>query len=157
MIFVTIGTHNQQFTRLIKRIDEIAPAIKEKIVIQRGHTKYVPKNCESFEWTPNIGRYYDEARLVISHGGSSVWEFVYNYKKPIIIVPRQHKFNEHMNDHQVEFAKKFSKNANVKAVYDVNELTPSFLEAYNTIPKINTKNLQNLQDFLKKIIANNNP
>ena len=40
MIFVTVGTHPDQFDRLIRKIDTIAPKIKEKIVIQRGFTKY---------------------------------------------------------------------------------------------------------------------
>ncbi|MDI6655433.1 MAG: beta-1,4-galactosyltransferase, partial [Candidatus Hydrothermarchaeota archaeon] len=44
MIFVTVGTHNQSFERLVKKADEIAGKIGEKVVIQTGHTKYKPKN-----------------------------------------------------------------------------------------------------------------
>ena len=152
MIFVTVGTHDQQFTRLIKKLDEIAPQIKEKIIIQRGFTKYIPKNCESFEWASGFDDYYKKARLVISHGGSTVWEFVYKYKKPLIVVPRQNKFDEHFNEHQVEFAQSFEKKTGVKAIYNIKDLTPKLLKMYKKVGKINPDNLKNLQIYLKKII-----
>ena len=31
------------------------------------------------------------------------------YKRQPIVVPRQHQFNEHVNDHQVEFARNVKK------------------------------------------------
>lgn len=154
MIFVTIGTHDQQFTRLVRRLDEIAPLIKEKIIIQIGHTKYIPKNCDSFQWASSLDPYYKRARVVISHGGSSVWEFVYQYKKPLIIVPRQKKFDEHINDHQVEFAESFERKTGIKAIYNILELTPELLKKYKTIGSIDKHNLKRLQDFLKRVIIN---
>lgn len=152
MIFVTLGTHNQQFTRLVKKMDEIAPQIKEKIIIQIGYTTYIPKNCESFKWAPSLEPYYKKARLVITHGASSAWEFVYKYKKPLIVVPRQYKYNEHINDHQVEFAQSFEKKTGVKAIYNINDLTPEFLKNYKKIGKINKENLRKLQNYMKEII-----
>ncbi len=152
MIFVTVGTHNQEFTRLVKRLDEIAPKINEKIIIQRGYTAYIPKNCESFEWAPSLDKYYKKARLVISHGGSSVWEFVYKYKRPIIIIPRQYKFKEHINNHQVEFAESFEQKTGTKAIYDMKDLTPELLKKYNKVYEIKRDNLKRLQEYLKKII-----
>ncbi|MDP1695951.1 MAG: glycosyltransferase [archaeon] len=154
MIFVTVGTHDQEFTRLIRKIDEIAPKIKEKIIIQRGHTKYLPKNCKSFEFAPSLEPYYKQARLVIAQGASSAWEFVYKYNKPLIVVPRQFKYNEHINDHQVEFSEVFEKKTGVKAIYNINDLTPNFLKNYHKIGKINKENLINLQNYMKSIITN---
>src|SRR3989344_2947516 len=97
MIFVTVGTHTDQFDRLIKRIDEIAPKIKEKIIIQRGFTKYVPKNVEFFEFTDDMDHYYKNARIVIAQSATSLIEFILNYGKPVITVPRESKYNEHIN------------------------------------------------------------
>jgi len=152
MIFVTIGNHNQEFTRLFKKLDEIAPKIKDKIIIQKGYTKYTLKNCESFDFAPEIDSYYKKARLVISHGGSSPWEFLYNYKKPLIVVPRQYKFNEHINDHQVEFSKHLKKKTGAKVVLDIEELTPELLNNYKKVVKIDNKNLKNLQEYLKNYL-----
>ena len=152
MIFVTVGTHTDQFDRLIKRIDEIAPKIKEKIIIQRGFTKYVPKNVEFFEFTDDMDHYYKNARIVIAQSATSLIEFILNYGKPVITVPRESKYKEHINDHQVEFAEYFSKKANVLLVRDMNEFTPKLLINYNKKPKINLDGLHDLQNKIRNVI-----
>ena len=98
MIFVTIGTHPDQFDRLIRRIDEIAPKIKEEIIVQRGFTRYVPKNIKYFEFTDEMDKYYKKARIVIAQSATSLIEFILKYGKPVITVPREAKYKEHIND-----------------------------------------------------------
>ena len=48
MIFVTVGTHEQPFNRLIKEVDRLVAdgKIKEKVVIQTGFSTYNPEHCE---------------------------------------------------------------------------------------------------------------
>ncbi len=152
MIFVTIGTHSGQFDRLIRRIDEIAPKIKEEIIIQRGFTKYIPKNTKSFEFTDNMNKYYKEARIVIAQSATTLIEFILKYGKPVITVPREAKYKEHINDHQVEFAEYFAKKANVLMIRNMKDLTPELLKKYDKKPKINLKGLHNLQAKIKQVI-----
>ena len=47
MIFVTVGTHEQPFDRLIKKIDELKrdDIITEEVFIQTGFSTYEPKFC----------------------------------------------------------------------------------------------------------------
>ena len=40
MIFVTVGTHEQQFNRLIEYMDIWASEHDEKVVIQTGYSSY---------------------------------------------------------------------------------------------------------------------
>ncbi|MFH1802115.1 MAG: glycosyltransferase [archaeon] len=141
------------FDRLLRRLDEIAPKLNEKLIVQRGPTKYRPKNYESHEFIPNINEFYKEARVVIAHGGSSVWEFAHKYKKPLIITPRLSKYKEHFNDHQAEFAEFFSKKTGIKAIYDMAELTPELLKDYNKIASIDKENLNKLKGYLSKVIV----
>jgi UDP-N-acetylglucosamine transferase subunit ALG13 len=152
MIFVTIGTHPDQFDRLIRRIDEIAPGIKEEIIVQRGFTKYKPKNVKYFDFTDNMAKYYKEARIVIAQSATSLIEFILKYKKPVITVPREAKYKEHINDHQVEFAEYFAKQANVLMIRDMKDLTAELLKKYNKKPKIKLDGLYNLQDKIRKVI-----
>ena len=44
MIFVTVGTHEQGFDRLIKEIDRLKEqnVIEEDVIIQKGYTEYEP-------------------------------------------------------------------------------------------------------------------
>lgn len=154
MIFVTVGTHPDQFDRLIKHIDSISPKIKEKIIIQRGFTKYVPKNTESFTFANSLEPYFKEARIVISHSATSLLEFVLFNKKPLITVPRQKIYKEHINNHQVEFALFLEGKTGIKAILDINELTPELIKKYSKIAKIKKDNLLKLQNFFIKTFDN---
>jgi UDP-N-acetylglucosamine transferase subunit ALG13 len=152
MIFVSVGTHPDSFERLIKHIDKIAPKIKEKIIIQKGYTSYTPKNCEYFDFTDNLDKYYAEARLALIQSATSLLEFCLKYqKKPVITIPRQAKFKEHINDHQVEFGVYFEKKAGIKCILDIDELTPEFIENYDKTPLMDKTNLIKLQGYYKKL------
>ena len=147
IIFVAVGTHPEGFDRLIRRLDEIAPQVKDKIVIQRGFTKYVPKNCESFEFTEDMDSYYKRARLAILQSATSLLEFVLKYDKPVITVPRQVKFKEHLNDHQVEFGEFFSKKTGIACIIDMNDLTAEMLNNYKKKAVVKKDNLHKLQNY----------
>ena len=47
----------------------------------------------------------EDARIVITHGGPASFIMPLQIGKTPIVVPRQHRFEEHINDHQVEFAR----------------------------------------------------
>ena len=47
----------------------------------------------------------NDARIVITHGGPASFIMPLQIGKTPIVVPRQYQFNEHVNDHQVEFAR----------------------------------------------------
>ena len=47
----------------------------------------------------------EEARIVITHGGPASFIMPLQIGKIPIVVPRQKRFDEHVNDHQVEFCR----------------------------------------------------
>lgn len=107
MIFVTVGTHEQQFNRLVQKIDELKRdgVIEEEVLIQTGYSTYEPKYCEWSQWIPypKMVENVNKARIVITHGGPSSFIMSLQVGKTPIVVPRQAKFDEHVNDHQVKF------------------------------------------------------
>ena len=109
MIFVTVGTHEQPFNRLIKKIDELKESgiIQEDVIIQTGFSTYEPKHCQWSKLIPyqQMLRNVADARIVITHGGPASFIMPLQIGKTPIVVPRQQRFNEHVNDHQVEFAR----------------------------------------------------
>ena len=56
MIFVTVGTHEQPFDRLLKKIDELKKngIIQEKVIMQTGFSTYEPKYCEWSKLLPSF-------------------------------------------------------------------------------------------------------
>ena len=162
MIFVTVGTHEQPFNRLVKKIDDLVAdgTIKEKVVIQTGFSTYQPVHCDnhkmmSFEEMQSTLK---EARIVITHGGPSSFIEALQFGKVPIVVPRQEKYHEHVNNHQVDFTELIDKRMNnIIPVYDISKL-PEVIENYDQI--IETKNTgessnnKRFTDELEQIIMN---
>lgn len=142
MIFVTVGTHEQPFNRLVKKIDDLVAdgTIKEKVVIQTGFSTYQPVHCDnhkmmSFEEMQSTLK---EARIVITHGGPSSFIEALQIGKVPIVVPRQEKYHEHVNNHQVDFTELIDKRMNnIIPVYDIDQLANT-IENYDKVVK--TKN-----------------
>lgn len=163
MIFVTVGTHEQPFNRLIKKIDNLVKnnTIKEKVIIQTGFSTYKPKYCQyrsMFSFT-EMKRYINEARIVITHGGPSSFIEVLQDGKVPIVVPRLKKYGEHINNHQYEFVKFINqKQGNIIPVYDLDKLSLVIRDYDNIISKkfdmINNHNKQfnlNFDNMVKKL------
>lgn len=113
MIFVTVGTHEQPFNRLIEYVDNLKRdgVITENVIMQTGFSTYEPKYCKWSKLLPykEMEQNVRDAHIVITHGGPASFIMPLQIGKTPIVVPRQHQFNEHVNDHQVEFAKAVSK------------------------------------------------
>ncbi len=113
MIFVTVGTHEQPFNRLVQKIDELKRdgIVQDEVIIQTGFSTYEPKYCQWSKLIPyqQMVKNVADARIVITHGGPASFIMPLQIGKTPIVVPRQHQFNEHVNDHQVEFARNVSR------------------------------------------------
>lgn len=145
MIFVTVGTHEQPFNRLIKKVDELVAdgTITEPVVMQTGFSTYVPKHCEWHKMLSydEMKRYIDEARIVITHGGPASFIEVLQAGKIPVVVPRLAEFGEHVNDHQEEFVKLIkNKNDNILPIFDINELDKCIVK-YDDLFKLKGKKL----------------
>lgn len=137
MLFVTVGTHEQQFNRLVRFIDELKHngVITEDVIMQTGYSTYEPKHCTWSKLVPynDMLRYVAEARIVITHGGPSSFVMPLQLGKIPIVVPRKKDFDEHVNDHQVEFCKAVAeKQRNIIIVDNIEEL-PVLIKNYDEI------------------------
>jgi len=151
MIFVTVGTHYYGFERLIKKIDEIAGKIDEEVVAQIGSTRYKPKNMTYFSFMEDEEKFlelYKKARIIITHGGVGNLFKIYSFQKPVIIVPRLKKFNEHIDDHQLEITEVLKNEEEAVIVYDIEDLEDALKKA----KKISIKENKKLVSFLKNYI-----
>ena len=161
MILVLLGTQNNSFHRLLEKIDELIEkkVIKEKVVVQAGHTKYESKNMQIFSLIPQeeLEKYQEKADLIITHGG--VGSIVSSIKlgKKVIAIPRLHQYQEHVNDHQKKIVKSFSKKGYIIGINDVEELEEAIYKAHEFIPnKYETREGENriikiIEQFIENI------
>lgn len=107
MIFVTVGTHEQQFNRLLECVDKMKQnnEISEDVIVQSGFCTYEPKQCQWDKMLPyqKMVSAVRDARIVITHGGPSSFIMPLQCGKIPIVVPRRKQYGEHVNDHQVDF------------------------------------------------------
>lgn len=137
MIFVTVGTHEQPFNRLIECIDNLKRdgLIEEDVVIQTGYSTYEPQYCQWQKLYPyqRMVELVAEARIVITHGGPSSFIMPLQIGKTPIVVPRQKKYGEHVNDHQVTFSKAVAERMGTILVVEEIEKIGEIINQYDKI------------------------
>jgi UDP-N-acetylglucosamine transferase subunit ALG13 len=111
LIFVTLGTNDKSFTRLLDCIDKQISLgnIKDKVIVQSGYTKYESKNMEIIDLMPmeEFKKNIETCDILITHGGVGTILDGLKKGKKIIAFPRLSKYGEHVNDHQVEIIDEF--------------------------------------------------
>ncbi|MBO5143530.1 MAG: multidrug MFS transporter [Clostridia bacterium] len=156
MIFVTVGTHEQGFERLIKEIDRLKEEkiIKEDVIIQKGYTEYEPKHCEAYKLIEydKLQQYLSEAHIIITHGGPASFIAPLSIGKTPIVVPRQKQFDEHVNDHQVDFVKQVvERNNSIIPVYDITELKDKLVNYDSIVESMAGNYSSNNKKFVEEL------
>jgi UDP-N-acetylglucosamine transferase subunit ALG13 len=130
MIFVSVGTHEDPFDRMLTAVDELE--LDEPIVVQHGPSCVRPGEAQrSVDYLPfdDVVEYVREARAVLMHAGvGSVMIALANGKRPIVMA-RRHEFGEHVDDHQVELARRLESGGLVTVVDDAESLTAALERA----------------------------
>lgn len=127
MIFVTVGTHEQQFNRLVKAVDELRAdgILTEPVFIQTGYSTYEPIHCDHSRFVPfhQMKNYMEVADVVITHAGPSSFIEAMAAGKVPVVVPRRGDLGEHVNDHQADFVRIVAeRQGGIVPIYDVKEL-----------------------------------
>ena len=156
MILVLLGTQNNSFERLLKEIEKCINdgIIKEKVIVQAGFTKFSSEKMEILKLIPmeNLNKLIDEANFIITHGG--VGSIVSSIKKgkKVIAVPRQKKYNEHVNDHQLQIVNSFADVGYIKKVIEVGKLRNVINKIDEFVPKKFESNTENIIRMIEEFI-----
>lgn len=161
MIFVMLGTQNNSFHRLLEEIEKLIEngTITEDVIAQTGYTNYETDKMKIFDLISRneLEKFQNEADLIITHGG--VGSIVSSIKKgkKVIAVPRLHKYEEHVNDHQKEIVELFNKKGYIIGIEDVKELEKAIKRVEKFEPKKyisdNSKLLNIVDEFISKAIG----
>ena len=134
MIFLTTGTQ-LPFNRLVQAVDqwiEITQPDCEVFgqVLALSHSPYHPRNFETKErLSPTeYADTFSKARLIIAHAGMGTILTALTQGKQICIMPRQLKYGEHRNDHQVATVERLGDYTGLYKARDEHDL-PGCLDA----------------------------
>lgn len=159
MILITLGTQDKQFTRLLdmvqKEIDK--GNIKDKVVVQAGHTKYKSKDMEIFDLIDRdkFADLISKCDILITHGGVGSIITGLNNNKKVIVAPRLAKYDEHMNDHQLQITNNFSKEGYILPLYEDDSLEKVLKEMKTFKLKKFKSNTKNMIKLISDYIDNN--
>lgn len=134
MVFVTVGTPTQGFSRLLGAVDQLVGSgyfREEPIFMQTGSTRdFVPLSCEWKAFVPRLEfeRLVATATLIVCHGGTTVLEMVRLGKLPVVM-PRRRKYGEHVNDHQLQLVELLASQGRVVPAWEPKDLPDAIVEA----------------------------
>lgn len=119
MIFVTVGTHHQPFTRLLDALGQL----DDELVVQYGPGKAPAAHlAEPFMPFDEMLERFREADTVITHAGVGSIICASRAGHVPLVVPRRHDLGEHVDDHQVELTRALAQRNSVVAIWDVDTL-----------------------------------
>ena len=124
MIYVTLGTMFLDFQRLVRKMDQIAERTGEQVIIQIGLGGTVPAHCDHFDFKPRdeVLALQRQARVIVCHAGIGSVMDALAAQRPLLVVPRLKRLNEHMNDHQLDIAQAVQRRGWGRMVCDIDEL-----------------------------------
>ena len=126
MILITVGSQKFQFNRLLKEIDKLIEnkIIKEEVFAQIGVSDYKPKNYKyvDFMSQDEFSNKMDEADIIITHAGTGVIVNAVKKEKKVIGVPRLAKYEEHVDDHQIQLINEFTSLGFIEPAYETKDI-----------------------------------
>jgi UDP-N-acetylglucosamine transferase subunit ALG13 len=158
MIFLTVGTLFP-FDRLVNAVDEAVAngLITEDVFAQIGKGAKRPENIESVETLDKVtfDEVISESSCMISHAGMGSIQAALSKDKPLLVMPRLHKYSEHINDHQVATAEKFEELGHLLAVYHLENIPQRLEDIKSFVPTQRhtqvDKVVERISDFLESL------
>jgi UDP-N-acetylglucosamine transferase subunit ALG13 len=135
LIFVTVGNSTQSFGRLLDSVDTMAGHglfNGEPIFIQSGNNPdFEPRFCKHnpFMSMEEFTDYINNSSLVICHAGAGTLIHILKAGKVPLVMPRQKKYDEHVDDHQLELVKALLEEKRVIVAFETEDLPFAIIEA----------------------------
>lgn len=156
MIFLTVGSA-LPFDRLVAMVDDIIPSLKleESLLGQIGKGRYKPRNFDyvDFLTKKEFDSIFEESSAVVSHAGIGTIAKAMTFKKPILVLPRQHSFGELVDDHQLLTAKRFAALGHILAFSTPQELIVKMNELQKFIPQPRHANVQGISKMVSDFLS----
>ena len=159
MILITLGTQDKQFTRLLESVQkEIDKGnIKDEVVVQAGHSIFESKDIVIFDLIDRekFADLISKCDLLITHGGVGSIITGLQHNKKVIVAPRLAKYDEHMNDHQLQITTNFANAGYVLPLYEDDDLGVVLERAKKFKPKKFRSNTSKMVRIIDEFINGN--
>lgn len=156
MIFVSLGTQDKSFKRLLDLIQKQIDLgnIKDKVIVQAGYTVFDSKDMKIFDYVgmDDFNKYVSDCDIFITHGGVGNILTALKKGKKIIAVPRLAKYKEHTNDHQMQIINSFYEKKYILKLDENDDFEDVLKKAKSFKPKTWVSNQDNFINKLRGYI-----
>lgn len=130
--FVSVGNATQPFPRLLDAVCDLAQHLPQPVFVQYGAAEHFACSACSGAGFLDMDAFADcvagSGLLILHAGAGSVIHAVRAGKVPVV-VPRRAQFGEHVDDHQVEFARELARMGKIVVCEDTEHLASAVNEA----------------------------
>ena len=157
MILVTLGTQDKQFYRILEALEDKLDKhlIDDEVVVQAGcSADFKSKYMKIFDLIPmdEFDEMIKKCDLLITHGGvGSIITGLKNNKK-VIASARLSKYNEHVNDHQLQIIDNFSREGYILKLDNFDDIDKLIKDSSKFKPKKFKSNTDNMIDLIDREI-----
>ena len=157
MILVTLGTQDKKFYRLLEALEDKINQhlIKDEVIVQAGcSSDFKSKSMKIFDLIPmdEFDDMIKKCDILITHGGvGSIITGLKNNKK-VIAAARLSKYNEHVNDHQIQLLTSFEKEGYLIYMHDLSDIKPYLEKVKSFEPKMYQSNQEYFVNEIKNWI-----
>jgi UDP-N-acetylglucosamine transferase subunit ALG13 len=129
--FVSVGNATQPFLRLLKAVETLAPELPQPVTLQHGNTPFQSDRCicVPFMDMEEFERKIAASSLLVLHAGAGAVVHSLSCGKVPVIMPRREKYGEHIDDHQLEFARKLAEEGKVVLAEEADDLKGAVIKA----------------------------
>ena len=159
MIFVSVGTNEYQFNRLLLIIDSLCEKgflDGSNIIAQIGYSDYMPMHYKyfKFETRDNILKLIQNCDFAIVHSGVGTIVQLIKADKKVVVFPRSKKYKEHVDDHQLEIANFLEEEKMVLEAHNEEEMIKCIKALTDFVPQKNKISKNNISSIIDKYINN---
>jgi len=121
MIFATVGSTQIRFERLIRALESLPG---ERLFVQHGPVDPPPgaQRATAFMQFPEVVKSMEQADVVVCHAGAGSILCALRAGHTPVVVPRLKRFQETVDDHQVELGRALAAEGKAICVEDLDEL-----------------------------------
>ena len=155
MIFLTVGTL-YPFDRLVEFVDQAVEIgyLKDKIFAQIGSSVCKPRN---FEYVATLERddyekCFRESSAIISHAGMGTITMALRYQKPLLAIPREKKYGEIVNNHQIDTAEALGRMGHIQFARTPDEFKEKIAKLQSFIPAKRNSNKEKIVKFIQEYL-----
>ncbi|GAA3678231.1 glycosyltransferase [Nocardioides ginsengisoli] len=123
LVAVFLGTDHHRFGRLLAWAVQLQQEGRFRFHVQHGATP-LPRSLtgDALMGPSAIAELLDRASAVVTHGGPGTIMDARSRGHTPIVVPRDPRLGEHVDDHQQRFARFLARSGMIVTAYDVDEL-----------------------------------